>query len=204
MTDTVDMIVVTTIVDELNADAHNMRHIYPYNYLVAQGVPPRRAGPPAAEGFLQLLRWQGERCLQHHVAQFFNAILADTTDMSQIQSDGSRMRQRPLRLGDYRSGGDRDRRLTEPGPHNRDNRNRTANDAQPHGPRTKKAGFAKACFLISDSHRFTYPIDEQPDNGTSKNSRDNSQHYSTGRLYCFQKREFIPIPSLKDDFIVFT
>lgn len=27
VTDTVDMIVVTTIVDELNADAHNMRHI---------------------------------------------------------------------------------------------------------------------------------------------------------------------------------
>lgn len=27
--DTVEMVVVTTIVDELNADAHNMRHIYP-------------------------------------------------------------------------------------------------------------------------------------------------------------------------------
>ena len=40
VTDTVDMVVVTTIVDELNADAHNMRHIYPYNYLVAQGVLP--------------------------------------------------------------------------------------------------------------------------------------------------------------------
>ena len=36
--DTVDMVVVSTIVDELNADARNMRHIYPYNYLVAQGV----------------------------------------------------------------------------------------------------------------------------------------------------------------------
>ena len=33
--DTVDMVVVSTIVDELNADARNMRHIYPYNYLVA-------------------------------------------------------------------------------------------------------------------------------------------------------------------------
>ena len=38
--DTVDMVVVSTIVDELNADARNMRHIYPYNYLVAQGVLP--------------------------------------------------------------------------------------------------------------------------------------------------------------------
>ena len=40
VTDTVDMVVVTTIVDELNADARNMRHIFPYNYLVAQGVLP--------------------------------------------------------------------------------------------------------------------------------------------------------------------
>ena len=29
--DTVDMFVVTTIVEELNADAHNMRHIYTYS-----------------------------------------------------------------------------------------------------------------------------------------------------------------------------
>ena len=28
--DTIDTFVVTTIVEELNADAHNMRHIYPY------------------------------------------------------------------------------------------------------------------------------------------------------------------------------
>ena len=38
--DTVDMVVVTEIVDELNADARNMRHIFPYNLLVAQGVLP--------------------------------------------------------------------------------------------------------------------------------------------------------------------
>ena len=38
--DTVDMFVVTTIVEELNADAHNMRHIYPYRYLVSEGMLP--------------------------------------------------------------------------------------------------------------------------------------------------------------------
>ena len=38
--DTVDMFVVTTIVEELDADAHNMRHIFPYDYLVGQGVLP--------------------------------------------------------------------------------------------------------------------------------------------------------------------
>ena len=38
--DTVDMVVVTTIVEELEADARNMRHIFPYDYLVAEGVLP--------------------------------------------------------------------------------------------------------------------------------------------------------------------
>ena len=38
--DTIDMVVVTTIVQQLNADAHNMRHIFPYNTLVMQGVLP--------------------------------------------------------------------------------------------------------------------------------------------------------------------
>ena len=47
--DTVDMFVVTTIVEELDADAHNMRHIFPYDYLVGQGVLPDRpfANAPA-------------------------------------------------------------------------------------------------------------------------------------------------------------
>ena len=41
VTDTVDMVVVTTIVDELNADARNMRHIFPYNYLVGRACFPQ-------------------------------------------------------------------------------------------------------------------------------------------------------------------
>lgn len=71
VTDTVDMVVVTTIVDELNADAHNMRHIYPYNYLVAQGVLP--AG----------LDHQQQKAFYNCFAGKVNA--ADTTDMSQIR-----------------------------------------------------------------------------------------------------------------------
>ena len=62
--DTVDMVVVSTIVDELNADARNMRHIYPYNYLVAQGVLP--AG------------------LDHEPQKAFYSCF-DTSDMSQIR-----------------------------------------------------------------------------------------------------------------------
>ncbi|MBR2628232.1 MAG: hypothetical protein IKD24_00965, partial [Alistipes sp.] len=40
--DTVDMFVLTAIVEELDADAHNMRHIYPYRYLVSEGILPDR------------------------------------------------------------------------------------------------------------------------------------------------------------------
>ena len=40
LNDTIDMFVVTEIVDQLDADAHNMRHIYPYRMLVAEGILP--------------------------------------------------------------------------------------------------------------------------------------------------------------------
>ena len=73
VTDTVDMVVVTTIVDELNADARNMRHIFPYNYLVAQGVLP--AG----------LDHDQQKAFYNCFAGKVNAILADTTDMSQLR-----------------------------------------------------------------------------------------------------------------------
>lgn len=68
VTDTVDMVVVTTIVDELNADGAQHAPYLSVQLSGGAGRASRRAGPPAAEGFLQLLRRQGERGLQHHVA----------------------------------------------------------------------------------------------------------------------------------------
>lgn len=82
--DTVEVVVVETIVDYLNADRHNMRHIYPYPYLVAEGVLP------AGLDFSQ--QRQFYNCFAAKVnatyltmGQFFNAILADTTSTSQIR-----------------------------------------------------------------------------------------------------------------------
>ena len=82
--DTVDVVVVETIVDLLNADRHNMRHIYPYPYLVAEGVLP------AGLDFAQ--QRQFYNCFAAKVnntyltmGQFFNAVLADTTNTSQIR-----------------------------------------------------------------------------------------------------------------------
>ena len=62
--DTVDMVVVSTIVDELNADARNMRHIYPYNYLVAQGVLPAGLDHEQQKAF-KLLRGEGQCDVRH-------------------------------------------------------------------------------------------------------------------------------------------
>ncbi len=80
---TVRMFVVTTIVEELDADARNMRHLYPYRYLVSQGMLP--------DGLTHDQQTEFYKCLAQKVNghyntmnQFFNAILADTTDNSQL------------------------------------------------------------------------------------------------------------------------
>ena len=81
--DTVDMVVVTEIVDELNADARNMRHIFPYNLLVAQGVLPAGLDHDQQRAFYNCFAQKVNDTYQT-MGQFFNAILADTTDMSQL------------------------------------------------------------------------------------------------------------------------
>ena len=82
--DTVDMVVVSTIVEELNADAHNMRHIYPYRDLVAQGVLPAGLDRSQQKSFYECFAGKVNDAYET-TDQFFNAILADTTDQSQIR-----------------------------------------------------------------------------------------------------------------------
>lgn len=82
--DTVDMVVVTTIVEELNADAHNMRHIFPYNYLVKQGILPTGLDRNQQKAFYTCLAGK-VNATYSTMDQFFNAILADTTDLSQLR-----------------------------------------------------------------------------------------------------------------------
>ena len=81
--DTVDMVVVTEIVDELNADARNMRHIFPYNVLVAQGILPQGLDHDQLKAFYNCLATKVNNTYSS-TGQFFNAILADTTNLSQI------------------------------------------------------------------------------------------------------------------------
>lgn len=82
--DTVEMVVVTAVVDELNADARNMRHIYPYPYLVAQGILPAGLDHEQQRQFYNCFAYKVNNAYQT-MTQFFNAVLADTTDMSRIR-----------------------------------------------------------------------------------------------------------------------
>lgn len=83
VTDSVDFVVVTTIVEELDADARNMRHIYPYNYLVAQGVLPAGLDHQQQRNFYNCFAGK-VNSVYASTAEFFNAIMADTTNLSQI------------------------------------------------------------------------------------------------------------------------
>ncbi len=82
--DTVDMIVVTAVVDELNADPRNMRHIFPYNYMVAEGILPVGLDYDQQRQFYSCLAGK-VNARYSTMTQFYNAILADTTSTSQLQ-----------------------------------------------------------------------------------------------------------------------
>ena len=72
------------LIDELNADARNMRHIYPYPYLVAQGVLPAGLDHEQQRQFYNCFAYKVNSTYQT-MTQFFNAVLADTTDTSRIR-----------------------------------------------------------------------------------------------------------------------
>lgn len=81
--DTVDMFVVTTIVNELNADAHNMRHIFPYRDLVSMGILPDRLTHEQQRQFYRCFA-QKANAYFTSAEQFFMAILANTSSTSTI------------------------------------------------------------------------------------------------------------------------
>lgn len=81
--DTVQVYVVTTIVEELNTDARNMRHIYPYPYLVSANVLPSGLDRPQQNAFYKCLS-QKVNNTYPTVNSFVNAVMNDTTSTSQM------------------------------------------------------------------------------------------------------------------------
>lgn len=81
--DTVQVYVVTTIVEELNADARNMRHIYPYSYLVGRNILPSGLDRSQQQSFYKCLASKVDNYYPT-MNQFINAVMADTTNTSQM------------------------------------------------------------------------------------------------------------------------
>ena len=82
--DTVEVYVVSTIVSELEADAHNMRKIYPYKQLVREGILPKDLDRQAQRAFYECFARRVNRVFPTTSA-FFHAVLADTTSTSTIE-----------------------------------------------------------------------------------------------------------------------
>ena len=82
--DTVQVYVVTTIVEQLNADASNMRHIYPYRDLVAENILPEGLNRAEQNSFYQCFANSVDNTYSN-ATQLVNAIIADTVQTSQIR-----------------------------------------------------------------------------------------------------------------------
>ena len=81
--DTVQVYVVTTIVDQLNTDARNMRHLFPYNSLVANNILPSGLDRVQQNAFYRCLAQRVNNTFPT-VDSFVNAVISDTTSMSTI------------------------------------------------------------------------------------------------------------------------
>ncbi len=82
--DTVQVYVVTTIVEQLDADASNMRHIYPYRNLVAENILPDGLNRAEQNAFYQCFANSVDNTYSN-ATQLVNAIIADTVQTSQIR-----------------------------------------------------------------------------------------------------------------------
>ncbi len=81
--DTVQVYVVTTIVEELDTDARNMRHIYPYQYLVSANILPSGLDRSQQNAFYNCLS-QKVNNTYPTVNAFVDAVMNDTTATSQM------------------------------------------------------------------------------------------------------------------------
>ena len=87
--DTLDVYVVSTIVERLDTDPHNLRHIFPYSWLVAEGVLPAGLDKQAQRAFYDCLSQKVKR--QYHTSRrFLYALMNDPNAgnaVMQIQND---------------------------------------------------------------------------------------------------------------------
>lgn len=83
--DTVTMVVVETIVTQLDADAHNMRHLFPYKMLVANGILPDGMKHQQIKSFYTCLAKKVDN-YYNSTDRFFGAIMAGSLDTAKVAS----------------------------------------------------------------------------------------------------------------------
>lgn len=87
--DTLDVYVVSTIVERLDTDPHNLRHIFPFLWLVAEGVLPAGLDKQAQRAFYDCLSQKVKR--QYHTSRrFLYALMNDPNAgnaVMQMQND---------------------------------------------------------------------------------------------------------------------
>lgn len=76
--DTLDVYVVSTIVERLDTDPHNIRNIFPYPWLVAEGILPANLDHQAQRAFYDCFAHKVKRHW-HTSRNFLNAIVNDPT-----------------------------------------------------------------------------------------------------------------------------
>lgn len=84
MKDTVELVIVETVVDELRADARNMRHIFPYDKLVARQMLPAGLDHDQQRAFYNCLAGKVNTTFGT-LDQFVNAVMADTIGNSTMR-----------------------------------------------------------------------------------------------------------------------
>jgi hypothetical protein len=77
--DTLDMFVVTAIVEQLNENASNMRHIYPYHTLVKQGILPDKLTHDERHAFY--------KCLAEKVNNYYTSVNEFLSDVLKSDTD---------------------------------------------------------------------------------------------------------------------
>ena len=87
--DTLDVYVVSPIVERLDTAPHNLRHIFPYSWLVAEGVLPAGLDKQAQRAFYDCLSQKVKR--QYHTSRrFLYALMNDPNAgnaVMQMQND---------------------------------------------------------------------------------------------------------------------
>ncbi|MBO5893950.1 MAG: hypothetical protein J6Q31_06800 [Alistipes sp.] len=83
--DTLDMFVVTAIVEQLQEDASNMRHLYPYHSLVKKGILPDKLTHQERHAFYNCLAQKVNRYYNSSIGEFLSDVLkSDSTSNTQI------------------------------------------------------------------------------------------------------------------------